>query len=162
MLELYIISFSLVIVLLLTYKEIKKNYLFYLLLNLSGVIAGTIFEYSFISIGLWKHNLYPQLLGISLYAAFMYIPWITLTYWGSEKVSKYLNNRYMRYFLIGTLLGFFIEITSVNLGFYQYKLNSVFRIFNIPIEMTIIEGVAMTIFLVVSEKIISSVLNKIR
>lgn len=154
MLEIYVSIIFGVATVLLTYKDLKENSLFYILLNIFGILSGIVFEYPFITLGIWRHTLTPKFLGVSLYATFMYFPWITLTYSLSKKVSKYFNKVYAWYFLIGAFIAFFIDFISINLGFYQHNFDSVLRIFGVPIEMVIIEGVAISVFLVISERFI--------
>ena len=154
MLEWYVMLTFSAITFLIAYRDIKEKSLFYFLLNVFGILAGIIFEYPFITLGLWKHTLHPKFFGVSFYAAFMYIPWVTLTYSLSGKINKYFNKVYICYFLVGISIVFPIDAISVNLGFYQHTFNSVLRIFKVPIEMIIIEGISIAIFLALSERII--------
>jgi len=136
-------------------RESKFNF-YYLLLVLIGVIGGTIFEYPFIILGFWSHLIEPKVLGVSWYASLMYIPWITFTYITGTKLSKkFRMNEFICYFIIGTLVGLVIDVISINLGFYKHNFNSILRIFQMPIEMTVVEGLAIT-FLFYSVKKITS------
>ena len=153
MLDLYIAFASILVVFIAFRRQLRKSYPFYLLLNISAIAGSVALEQPFIMLGFWLHTVYPQFFGLSLYALLMYIPWITLTFLISKRLSEKANI-YLCYFLAGALLGLTIDIVSVNLGFYQYRFNSVFRILGTPAEITILEGLAMTAFLTLGGKII--------
>ena len=153
MIEIYILLLSLVVSILMIFKD-KKNIKYYLIINSLGVIGSIFFEYPLIHLGFWTHLINPQILGVSYYASLMYIFWITTTY----RISKFLNSKYRKniyffYLLIGTLIVWFIDLISINLGFYSYNFTSFLRIFGIPIEITIAEAFVITIFFYITQKI---------
>jgi hypothetical protein len=158
MIEIYtlVLAFLASIVIIFKDKKDSKSYLKYIIVGLLGSI---VFEYPLIYLGFWTHLLNPQILGVSLYASLMYVFWITLVY----RLAKFLNSKfkksiYFLYFVIGFLSGFFIDFFSVNLGFYIYNFKSFLRIFGVPIEITIAEGIAMALLFLITDKIISKFL----
>ena len=55
------------------------------------------------------------------------------------------------YFIFGMLFGFYFDITSFTFGYYSYPDFFMFKIFGLPITMTIAEGFSITITMKVFE-----------
>ena len=61
------------------------------------------------------------------------------------------RKKYLLYFVFGMLFGFYFDITSFTFGYYSYADFFLFKIFGLPITMTVAEGFSITITIKVFE-----------
>jgi len=147
---LYLMAF-LAVCLLVIRRELFKRPIFFAILFVIGAIGSIFFEYPLISVGLWTHLVYPQILGVSWFAALMYIPFLGISYALGKALSKMLSqNEYVMFFISGMIVGFVIDLTSVALGFYRYNFTFPFAIGGVPLGITVAEGIAVSVVILIS------------
>lgn len=135
----------------LIYRDVAKKPLFFAILFFVGVVGSIPFEYPLISMGLWSHLVYPQVLGVSWFASLMYAPFLGICYIiGKSMTKRFKRNEYAMYLLCGMVVGFVIDITSVALGFYKYNFSFPIAIGGVPLGITIAEGVGVAIAILFS------------
>ena len=70
-------------------------------------------------------------------------------------IIRRAGKRYLFFLLLGTLLGFFFDYVSVTFGYYSYVYDIYFfSIFNVPVTLPLMEGMAIVLVFYIYEKII--------
>ena len=74
------------------------------------------------------------------------------------RTSK-IRKIYLLFFLFGMLFGFYFDIISFTFGYYSYPDFFLFKIFGLPLTMTIAEGFSIAITMKIFE-IVKNIIHK--
>lgn len=64
------------------------------------------------------------------------------------------NKKYFIYFILGSVFGFYFDYVSFVNGYYSYPNFYYFKLFGLPISMTLSEGFSVAILMYLFEKFI--------
>jgi len=68
----------------------KKKWKDYILLGLLALLFDAIFEIIPIATGIWVYNSQPKIFGMSLYTWLLYVPYLSMCYFISNKVIRHV------------------------------------------------------------------------
>jgi len=68
----------------------RKKYKDYIFLGLLALLFDAVFEIFPIATGMWYYHSEPKVLGMSLYTWLLYIPYLSICYFVSNRMVKYV------------------------------------------------------------------------
>jgi len=141
-------------------RSIRKEPALYAILFIIGLLASVPFEYPLISWGLWTHYPEPLIFGVSWFAVLSYVPFLGLSCWlGKNLYRKTKLNQHFLFFLSGALIGFIFDITATSLGYYTYHFSFPLAIGNVPLGITVAEGLAVAFAIFIAQQLSRRIKN---